>query len=236
MRKLLIIKTGTTYPSIRDKTGDFDELIIAGMAVSRKRVIVASVYDGQALPAAESLAGIVITGSEAMVTDGDKWSEYTARWLRKIAAKAIPTLGICYGHQLIAHAYGGTVAYHPGGEENGTVGITLTAAGEYDPLFQVLPAAFQGHALHAQTVITLPAGARVLARNSFEPHQGFSLHGHLWGVQFHPEFTAEIVRMYFDIEQEQLVKAGYNVAELRNTVQEHPFGTRLLQRFAALTD
>jgi len=234
MQKLLIIKTGTTYPSIGKKVGDFDDFIINQIGISRREVIVVSVYENKILPEPGEISAIIITGSHSMVTDLSDWSVYTSQWLRGISHKLIPTLGICYGRQLIAHAYGGVVDYHSEGEENGTVNIELTEAGKRDPLFKVLPSAFLGHALHAQTVVKLPVNAHILARNSFDPHQGFSLSNKVWGVQFHPEFNAEIVRMYIEEEKELLVQDGYDFDVLYRGVQENPYGEILLKRFIEL--
>ena len=79
-----------------------------------------------------------------MVTEQDDWSIQLARWLKNTSALSIPTLGICYGHQLIAAAWGGTVDYHPGGKEVGTVNIELTEAGKNDVLLGSMPERFLG--------------------------------------------------------------------------------------------
>jgi len=231
MRKLLIIKTGTTLPAIYSQMGDFEDFIINQLGIPGREVLVAPVYAKKALPEPKELSSIIITGSGMMVTDRADWSEYTAEWLRNLNDKVLPILGICYGHQLLAQAYGGVVDYHPQGKEVGTVSIDLTAKGKTDRLFKVLPSPFLGHASHRQTVVKLPPNATVLAQNSFEPCHGFTLNGNIWGVQFHPEFTAPIARLYLEAERESLEKSGHNFAALYAAVQDNPYGKSLLRRF-----
>lgn len=60
----------------------------------------------------KGILGIVVLGSLASVNDGLPWQAPLEKWVREKAEKTIPTLGICYGHQMIAHAFGGKVEYH----------------------------------------------------------------------------------------------------------------------------
>ena len=117
---LLIVKTGTTLPHILEMRGDFDDWIAARLAWSAELQVV-EVYESEASPRAlpdpESVAGIVVTGSGAMVSHREPWSEATAAWLALAAQTDTPCLGICYGHQLLAHALGGSVGPTPGGRE-----------------------------------------------------------------------------------------------------------------------
>ena len=57
---------------------------------------------------------------------------------------ALPLFGICYGHQLLAHALGGEVGYNPAGREMGTVDLELHPHAADDPLFAGLPHAVPG--------------------------------------------------------------------------------------------
>ncbi|MEL7568807.1 MAG: gamma-glutamyl-gamma-aminobutyrate hydrolase family protein [Bacillota bacterium] len=153
-------------------------------------------YLNKPAPELDDVSAIIITGSHSMVTDQDDWSMALCAWLRSHRSKCIPTLGICYGHQLISQAFGGQVDYYPQGKELGTVSIQLTEAGISDPLLGVLPRSFLGHVAHSQTVLQLPPGARILAKNDFEQHHAFVLDDCIWGVQFQPEFNAGITEAY----------------------------------------
>ena len=90
----------------------------------------------------ENLAGIVITGSPSMVSARLDWSERTAYWLRRAVPTGLPVLGVCYGHQLLAHALGGHVGLNPAGRQIGTVTAQLIDGHKEDPLFGHLPARF----------------------------------------------------------------------------------------------
>ena len=234
MKNVLIIKTGDTLAGLLNHWGDFDQFIQRQLANPDLAIQVVNVHRDEPLPEPATLAAVIITGSPAMVTDRAPWSERTADWLRQAAGYPLPILGICYGHQLLAHAFGGVVGNHPHGTEVGSVDIWQTPTARQDPLFSVLPRQFIGHVTHTQSVLTLPPGARLLAHNDYEPHQAFVLGEQIWGVQFHPEFNQEITRHYIVAQQEALERQGRDVPQLYADVQEHPYGQQLLQRFAQL--
>lgn len=236
MKQLLIVKTGTTYASIAGRHGDFDDFIINQTGIRSMNVIIWSAYQGEAPPEINDISAVIITGSHSMVTARSGWCVFLSQWLRNIAQKSIPILGICYGHQLIAQAFGGLVDYHPQGKEMGTVSISLTEEGRKDPLMKNLPGKFLGHVMHAQTVVKLPSGARVLAENEFERYQAFVLNDRIWGVQFHPEFSEDITREYIEEQSEDLHREGYDVNLHLKSVQEHPYGKLLLNRFMELVN
>ncbi|REM03370.1 glutamine amidotransferase, partial [Mycobacterium tuberculosis] len=118
-----------------------------------EETVVVDVEHGGALPSHRDFAGVIVSGSAAYVTDRAEWSERSAQWLRAAAHDDRPVFGICYGHQLLAHALGGEVAYNPAGRESGTIELALDPSAVDDPLFGGLPARFPAHATHLQTVL-----------------------------------------------------------------------------------
>src|SRR5690348_8631928 len=83
----------------------------------------------RALRGAQDIAGVVVTGSHSMVSHREPWSERAAQWLAGVVeSDRVPVLGICYGHQLLAHALGGEAGDHPAAIEIGTVQVRTTEA------------------------------------------------------------------------------------------------------------
>jgi len=234
MKALIIIKTGSTFPTIRQHSGDFEDWIIHACGLTNTPVSVIKVSDGEALPPVASLAGVIITGSPAMVTEQTGWMQTLSAWIPQVLEQQVPLLGICFGHQLLAQAMGGCVGYHPQGREIGTVAIHLTAEGKQDKLLGVLPAVFSAHATHAQTVIRLPANAHRLAENPFEPHHAFRLGDNAWGLQFHPEFSADIMRAYISEQTGPLLSQGHDVGALQEAIVDTEAANALLGRFVGI--
>lgn len=238
MKKILIIKTGTTFDSIRSVYGDFEDFIIRACGIDKKDALIFPAYKERLIPVkkiATSVSSAIITGSHSMVTEMEDWTADLCGWIREFAAEGLPVLGICYGHQLLAKAWGGVVDYHPCGRESGTVSISLTQRGLKDRLLDVCPEHFIAHVSHAQSVIKLPEKADVLAYNDFEPHHAFNVDGNVWGVQFHPEFNAGIMESYIRERQEFMESEGYNIHDMLSSVSEHDFGVKLLRRFIELS-
>lgn len=144
---LLILQTGQPTDSMR-RHGSFAHWIRVAAGLDRDDAVVVDVAQGEPLPARDGFAGVIVTGSAAMVTDRHDWSERSAAWLADAAQAGLPLFGICYGHQLLAHALGGTVGPNPRGREIGTVPIELTPPAQQDPLFAGLPARFSAQATH----------------------------------------------------------------------------------------
>lgn len=257
---ILIVKLGDTLPELRARLGDFEHWMAQGLqaegapvhievADPRPTSLSPALHPSSGSPhhpaAATALPdpatvvqrrmGVVVTGSHAMVSDREPWSETTATWLAELVALGVPVLGICYGHQLLAHALGGEVGYHPQGLEAGTVWVTPTEAATTDPLLGHLTltsGAFAAPSAHRQTVKQLPPEATVLASNAFEPHHAFRVGECAWGVQFHPEFGPEATRGYVHHLADTLHGQGVDAQALANSVQPTPEAAQVLARFA----
>jgi len=229
-RRFLIVQTGSALPTLARRHGDFPDWFRRGLGLARGEIETVRVDIGERLPDPHRFLGAVITGSPAMVSDRLEWSERTAGWLRAALDAELPLLGVCYGHQLLAHALGGRVGDHPRGREVGTVEVQR--CGAEDALFGTLPPRFRAHVTHRQSVLELPPGAVVLARSAHEPHQAVRYAPGAWGLQFHPEFSTEVLRGYLQRPVEVDVNcAGDCCADRR--ASPAPFARALLRRFRA---
>ncbi|MEZ5701320.1 MAG: glutamine amidotransferase [Burkholderiaceae bacterium] len=234
-RPLLILKVGQTHEAIRAKLGDFDDWIAAGLRSGGAQTInTVDPRQGGALPAPSSVSGVVISGSHAMVSDRETWSEALVSWLQQAVAVELPVLGICYGHQLLAHALGGEVIHHPDGVELGMIEVRQRLEAQDDPLFATLPHAFDALSVHWQSVSRLPEGAVWLASSAHEPHHAFRLGRCAWGVQFHPEFSVDALRAYLDGLGQARVRQGLDPATISSQMKPTPVAASVLAQFARL--
>jgi GMP synthase (glutamine-hydrolysing) len=192
------------------------------------------VFRQQSLPAAENLAGIVITGSAAMVSAHEQWSEDTAKWLGTAVLIGIPILGVCYGHQLLAHALGGHVGPNPAGRQIGTVTAQRLESTATDPLLGYLPSTFEVQTSHLEVVLELPPGAERLATSPLDDNFAIRFADNVWGVQFHPEFSPAVMSQYLHYREQVLRKEGLDPAHLLSKVTDTTQAQSVLQKFAGL--
>ncbi len=123
--------------------------------------------------------GVILSGGPASVYEPD-----APRVDPELFTLGIPMLGICYGHQLMAHLLGGTVSPAPQRE----YGRTLLTVVHAEPLFDQLDFHLTCWMSHGDTVETPPAGFAVLAETENTPVAAMGdLERKLFGVQFHPE-------------------------------------------------
>ena len=226
----LIVETGQPVASMK-RYGGFPHWIRVAAGLAPDEAVVVNVEAGDALPPRAGFAGVIVTGSAAMVTDRHDWSERSAAWLRDAAHEGMSLLGICYGHQLLAHALGGEVCDNPAGRESGTVHIDLHPQAGEDPLFSALPARFLAHATHVQTVARPPREATVLARSEQDACHAFRWGDRAWGVQFHPEFATHHMRGYVQARAEHLRREGRCPDSIARKVTAAPQARKLLRRF-----
>jgi len=234
MKPILMIKAGTTFPRIRANCGDVEKWYLDALGPLAGHARVCAAYEGDPLPPAESISAVIISGAHCMVTDKEPWSEQMASWLPGVIARGVPVLGVCYGHQLLTHALGGQVGYHPRGTEEGTFSVEFTPEASGDPLFGQFPRQIKVHASHSQTALRLPDGAKVLGANGFEPHHIVQFAPRVWGVQFHPEFTEDIMRLYIEEDAAALKEEGVNVDAALASVVPTPESNRIIERFARM--
>ena len=177
---------------------------------------------------------VVVTGS---ARDADSQEPAVLRLmetLQTLAERDVPVFGVCFGHQILARAMGGTVGRNPSGWEVGNVRISLTAAGLTCPLLDDLGADPMVLQSHQDAVLDLPPGGVLLAGNAHTAVQAFQScpGGRQFGVQFHPEFTPERLRKNWIERREQLQgSTSFDLDAALDEAQPTPHTATLLRRF-----
>ena len=127
-----------------------------------------------------SVRGVILSGSPFSVRD----EHAPAPDLSAIKGK-LPLLGVCYGAQFLASAFGGEVQPAPSREYGRAM---LTVGDASDPLMRGLPATTQVWMSHGDTITSVPADYKVVASTEEVRVAAFRIEGEqTWGIQFHPE-------------------------------------------------
>lgn len=149
--------------------------------------------------------GIVISGSIRGVYDSLPWMFALEELIRSAHAQGIPLFGICFGHQILAHALGGKVAKAPAWE----FGVFPVYRHEEQdhPWLEGFDCGTLTCQTHQDQVTELPPGAKVHGFSRQTAYQIFSI-GSCLGVQFHPEYTYEDLRFLAGERAERLINAG----------------------------
>ena len=229
-KPIVVLKTGEPVALVREVRGEFHEWITRALRPAWDgEVVVLDVRTGEPLPDPEEAAAFVITGSAAHVPTREPWMLRLEGWLREaVVGAGKPTLGICFGHQILAQALGGEVQRNPNGREIGTVVVERTAD---DPIFEGLPASFAAQATHVDSVVRLPPSAVPLARSSLDPSQAIRFTETCYGVQFHPEFDAEVMRGYIEARRDVLAAEALDPEDLLVRVAEADAARETLRNF-----
>lgn len=237
-KPFLIMQTGSFSEGLSpivEKYGDMGRTFLDAAGLGPDEAKIWQVFRDEPLAEPpDAFAGVIITGSSAMLTEPESWMETAAAWLRGAVSSETPTLGVCFGHQLLAHALGGRVGRNPNGLESGTVDVRLAVNRADDDLFRILPevASFQAH--HYESVINLPQGTEIIGFNGHDAFHAVRYAPKVWGVQFHPEITAEIMRDITAIEIVTKVDTEFSYQKVLDGVRETPLGPVLLRHFKAI--
>lgn len=192
--KLTIIETGLAPAAIRDRFPSYPEMfarmfasVDAGIACET-----VSLVKGEALPDPASLQAVLYTGSPAGVYDDEPWIAPLMNFIRAGAEMKRPQAGICFGHQVMAQALGGTVVKSDKGWGVGAHTYQISAlpgwrGGE-------APAQMRVGVSHQDQVVIKPAAAEVIAQSDFTAFAGLAYAGFpAISFQCHPEFEPDFL-------------------------------------------
>ena len=158
------------------------------------------VFEGELPRSSAACDAYVITGSRASTYDAEPWISDLKEFVRATADKR-PVLGICFGHQLIAEAFGGEVAKSPKGWGVGVHDYDVFGSRSWmqPPLDE-----FSLLVSHQDQVVTAPSSATVLAGSDFCPIGMMEIGETILTLQSHPEMSKAFVADLFAARREQI--------------------------------
>jgi len=177
----------------------------------------------------DDISGLVFMGGSMSVNDPLPWVEQELQLIRAARQQDLPMLGICLGSQLIARALGGTVS-KGNGMELGWAPVNKCHPQQQDGWFDGLDDAFTAFHWHGEK-FSLPEGATLLLSSNCYPHQAFSI-GNTLALQFHLEMTADMVREWIGLYQEDVHSGGPCVQAETQILLEADNRSRELQTVA----
>jgi GMP synthase-like glutamine amidotransferase len=186
--KRIILLVNCYRDKANEKIKGYHEWLRAGAADAGVDLAVHDAYDRGPLPGTAEFAAVIVSGSQKMAGAG----EAEAALVSFLRSNRLPLLGICYGHQVLARAWGSLVRKdvekHGSDEE-----VVLNKT---DPLFFTFPPIFRMSESHEEIVVRDNALERefmVLAENRSGLVEAVKHRERpLYGVQFHPEKSGEL--------------------------------------------
>lgn len=148
----------------------------------------------------DAVDGLVFSGSPASVNQSDNWISGALDFIRAAHEIRMPMVGICFGHQAIAKALGGTVSANPQGWVLGPVPVTWH---NHSPWMQPPQSATTLYALHTEQVSKLPSDAVAISSSEGCPIAGFRIRDHVMTTQHHPEMQANFLATLLDLLQDE---------------------------------
>lgn len=192
--KVGILETGSPPPPLQERFGSYSAMVQELLGPPHEFATF-DVHGGELPARAESCDAYVITGSASGVYDGDSWIEPLKEFVRSASGHSA-LVGICFGHQLMAEAFGGQVIKSPRGWGIGLHRYQVQERAQWmdDARSIAVPAS------HQDQIVKLPDDARVLGGSEFTPYgiveypqrRAMSLQSH---PEFSPEYAAALIEL-----------------------------------------
>ena len=173
-----ILQTGHVPDDLQADHGDYDSIFarfLDGYGFTFSNYPVVDMEFPESIEAAE---GWLITGSRHGAYEDHPWIGPLEAFIRDAYAAAVPLVGVCFGHQIIAQALGGKVEKFDKGWAIGRQIYRFDELGE-----------LAVNAWHQDQVVERPKDARVIASSPFCENAALIYEDRAWTVQPHPEFT-----------------------------------------------
>ena len=148
----------------------------------------------------------IVSGSKKGVYDPDRWIADLSKFIRNCHLEQRKLIGICFGHQLIAHALGGYASKSDKGWGLGLREFDITTQKSWmDPALDQCALYFS----HQDQVTALPAEAELIGGSEFCPNAIYCIGDRVLGIQGHPEISRSLMVQIIERRKEQVGSKVY---------------------------
>jgi GMP synthase (glutamine-hydrolysing) len=185
------------------------------------------------LPALKGLSGIIIGGSDFMLSDYNDlwWLNNIKEYIRKASKYDKAILGICFGHQLLAQIYGAKVVKKLP-REFGKYIIELSESGVKDKLFSNYNDKIEVFEAHCEIITDCDRNIiKSLAYNKHHNNQAIAIGDNIRGVQFHPEFNCQFMRAIWGSNKKTMLNEGFPVWQAWNDLDKNVHTKQVIDNF-----
>lgn len=206
--KLGILKTDTVRPEWVGEFGEYPDMFMRLLHAADPELefVVYDVVRGEYPGDIDEVDAYLVTGSKASVYEDQEWIRRLMEFVRELHRRRKKLVGICFGHQLVAHALGGRTAKSPGGWGVGLHRHSFASVPDWhdgdDPELAILVS-------HQDQVERPAPGSRVLAGSEFCENAVTQLGEHILTFQGHPEFVAAYSRNIMSARREVIGEEVY---------------------------
>lgn len=195
--KLAILETDILYDSLRPTYTGYGAMFetLLHSAGSTWQASIYSVIEGHYPADINDYQAYLITGSKYDSFADDAWIAQLRGYVQRLFEAGKPMVGICFGHQLLAHALGGRAGRCDAGWGLGVMQYQM----DHQPDFVDTDEPVQLIVSHQDQVLSLPPGAKRLLSNDFCPNAAFYIPERVLAIQGHPEFNVEYAQALLNI-------------------------------------
>jgi len=202
-----IVETGASPEALKVQFGPYASMFkrLLQPLAPELSFSVSRPYKGETAPRPSTFDALLITGSPAGVYEGHPWIASLEELIQQTAAIAKPQIGICFGHQLMAQAFGGTVEKSSKGWGVGLHDYNVSTQTSW---MTPAPSQIRCAVSHQDQVIKTPPGAKVIAGSSF-CENGILEYNQAKAISFqpHPEFDHDFLEALLRYRKDRIPQA-----------------------------